>query len=204
MTKWMQCKGCFQLVFCYLPKKNRKNWSCFDDRLLWIVAYLVFVSHAINLGSTCKLQKAVLKGVITGCNIRCFCPSCNGSKAVSAYYFEQHAGSTKKHPADYIYLGNGSSLRDVLRASERSPLEALEKTIRSSIGPVVNGATLIAWIATGMFLRHHKLNMYCVDVASTQSNLKIIPPHHIHVRAIPGKQFEQIMCYMPTSSLVPN
>ncbi|CAL5045151.1 unnamed protein product [Urochloa decumbens] len=81
-------------------------------------------------------KKAVLKGVITGCNIRCFCPSCNGFKAVSAYYFEQHAGSTKKHPADYIYLGNGNSLRDVLRASERSPLEALEKTIRSSIGPV--------------------------------------------------------------------
>ncbi|TVT99330.1 hypothetical protein EJB05_55330 [Eragrostis curvula] len=59
------------------------------------------------------------------------------SKAVSAYYFEQHAGSTKKHPADYIYLGNGNSLRDVLRASERSPLEALEKTIRSSVDPVV-------------------------------------------------------------------
>ncbi|KAL5651308.1 hypothetical protein ACJX0J_036766, partial [Zea mays] len=81
--------------------------------------------------------KAVLKGVITGCNIRCFCLSCNGSKAVSSYYFEQHAGSTKKHPADYIYLGNGNSLRDVLRASDRSPLEALEKTIRSSIDPVV-------------------------------------------------------------------
>lgn len=56
---------------------------------------------------------------------------------VSAYYFEQHAGSTKKHPADYIYLGNGNSLRDVLRASDRSPLEALEKTIRSSIDPVI-------------------------------------------------------------------
>ncbi|RCV19757.1 hypothetical protein SETIT_4G001200v2 [Setaria italica] len=87
-------------------------------------------------------KKAVLKGVITGCNIRCFCPSCNGSKAVSAYYFEQHAGSTKKHPADYIYLGNGNSLRDVLRASERSPLEALEKTIRSSIGPVAKGSRI--------------------------------------------------------------
>nr|CAB3469149.1 unnamed protein product [Digitaria exilis] len=81
-------------------------------------------------------KKDVLKGVITGCNILCFCPSCNGSKVVSAYHFEQHAGSTKKHPADFIYLGNGNSLRDVLRASERSPLEALEKTIRSSIDPV--------------------------------------------------------------------
>lgn len=82
-------------------------------------------------------KKPVLKGVVTGCSIRCFCPSCNGSKAVSAYYFEQHARSTKKHPADYIYLGNGNSLRDVLRACERSPLEALEKTIRSSVDPVV-------------------------------------------------------------------
>ncbi|XP_062227788.1 uncharacterized protein LOC133926064 [Phragmites australis] len=82
-------------------------------------------------------KRAVLQGVITGCNIRCFCPSCNGSKAVSAYYFEQHAGSNKKHPADHIYLGNGNSLRDVLRASESSPLESLDKTIRSSIDPVV-------------------------------------------------------------------
>ncbi|GJN29972.1 hypothetical protein PR202_gb18243 [Eleusine coracana subsp. coracana] len=59
------------------------------------------------------------------------------SRLFSAYYFEQHAGSTKKHPADYIYLGNGNSLRDVLRACERSPLEALEKTIRSSVDPVI-------------------------------------------------------------------
>ncbi|XP_015694144.1 uncharacterized protein LOC102710214 isoform X2 [Oryza brachyantha] len=72
-------------------------------------------------------KKAVLKGVITGCNIRCFCFSCNGSK--------QHAGSNKKHPADHIYLGNSNSLRDVLRACESSPLESLEKTIRSSIDP---------------------------------------------------------------------
>ena len=157
---------------------------------------------------------------IKGHRLFTFCHSPSFLQAVSAYYFEQHAGSTKKHPADYIYLGNGSSLRDVLRASERSPLEALEKTIRSSIGPVVNGShtnclncngedfmlehfleaqDLYVHLTNllmlqGMFLRHHKLNMYCVDVASTQSNLKIIPPHHIHVRAIPGKQFEQIMC----------
>ena len=43
----------------------------------------------------------------------------------------------KKHPADYIYLGNDNSLRDMLQASDRSPLEAVEKTICSSIDPVV-------------------------------------------------------------------
>ena len=43
----------------------------------------------------------------------------------------------KKHPAGYIYLGNDNSLRDMLQASDRSPLEAVEKTICSSIDPVV-------------------------------------------------------------------
>ena len=58
-------------------------------------------------------------------------------QVVSAYYFEQHTGSTKKHPADYIYLGNDNSLRDMLQASDRSPLEAVEKMICSSIDLVV-------------------------------------------------------------------
>uniref|UniRef100_A0A0D3GBQ7 PHD-type domain-containing protein n=1 Tax=Oryza barthii TaxID=65489 RepID=A0A0D3GBQ7_9ORYZ len=117
-------------------------------------------------------KKAVLKGVITGCNIRCFCLSCNGSKDVCSYFFEQHAGSNKKHPADHIYLGNGNSLRDVLRACESSPLESLEKTIRSSIDP-------IAKRSYNIFL-HHKLKSleaFCVNVALSQNNIKIPLPH---------------------------
>lgn len=81
-------------------------------------------------------KKSVLNGVITGGNIRCFCSKCRGSKAVSPYHFELHAGSNKKHPSDYIYLANGNSLRDVMRASASSPLESLDKTIRSSIDPM--------------------------------------------------------------------
>ena len=123
----------------------------------------------------CKLQRTVLKGEITGCNIRCFCVKCDGSKvstpslqkekyrlvltpisvsrciaqtvhlmlfsfwmlqAISTYIFEQHAGSSAKHPTDYIYLANGNSLRDVIHAAVRSPLESLDKTIRSSIDPM--------------------------------------------------------------------
>uniref|UniRef100_A0A0E0HJH4 PHD-type domain-containing protein n=1 Tax=Oryza nivara TaxID=4536 RepID=A0A0E0HJH4_ORYNI len=117
-------------------------------------------------------KKAVLKGVIAGCNIRCFCLSCNGSKDVCSYFFEQHAGSNKKHPADHIYLGNGNSLRDVLRACESSPLESLEKTIRSSIDP-------IAKRSYNIFL-HHKLKSleaFCVNVALSQNNIKIPLPH---------------------------
>jgi hypothetical protein len=57
-------------------------------------------------------------------------------QAISTYLFEQHAGSSKKHPADHIYLANGNSLRDVIRASGSSPLESLYKTIQSSIDPM--------------------------------------------------------------------
>ena len=46
-------------------------------------------------------------------------------QVVSAYYFEQHTGSNKKHPVDYIYLGNDNSLCDMLQAYDRSPLEAV-------------------------------------------------------------------------------
>ncbi|XBI33788.1 hypothetical protein VPH35_119702 [Triticum aestivum] len=82
-------------------------------------------------------KKPVLKGVIAGCNICCFCVKCDGSKAITTYFFELHAGSSKKHPAEYIYLANGNSLRDVLRACESSPLDSLDKTIQSCIDPML-------------------------------------------------------------------
>ncbi|XP_044962071.1 uncharacterized protein LOC123413187 isoform X2 [Hordeum vulgare subsp. vulgare] len=82
-------------------------------------------------------KKPVLKGVIAGCNIRCFCVKCDGSKTITTYFFELHAGSSKKHPAEYIYLANGNRLRDVLRACESSPLDSLDKTIQSCIDPML-------------------------------------------------------------------
>ena len=76
-------------------------------------------------------------------------------QVVSAYYFEQHTWSTKKHPMDYIYFGNDNSLCDMLQASDRSPLEAVEKMICSSIDLVVkrscvnclncNGKNFMLW-----------------------------------------------------------
>lgn len=59
-----------------------------------------------------------------------------GIKVVSAYVFEQHAGSTKKHPADFIYLQNGNSLHDVVKACHGAPLDMLEAAIQGAIGPV--------------------------------------------------------------------
>ncbi|KAK8946057.1 hypothetical protein KSP40_PGU017472 [Platanthera guangdongensis] len=60
--------------------------------------------------------------------------SCIG-KVVSAYQFEIHAGSTKKHPSDFIFLENGKSLRDVLKSCTSAPLDMLEAAIRNAVGP---------------------------------------------------------------------
>lgn len=58
------------------------------------------------------------------------------SQAVSPYNFELHAGSTKKHPSDYIILENGNSMRDVLKACANVSLATLEDAIQNAIGPL--------------------------------------------------------------------
>nr|XP_018676991.1 PREDICTED: uncharacterized protein LOC103973506 isoform X2 [Musa acuminata subsp. malaccensis] len=68
-----------------------------------------------------------LHGVIKGNGILCSCATCDSSI---------HAGSTKKHPADFIYLQNGNSLHDVVKACHGAPLDMLEAAIQGAIGPV--------------------------------------------------------------------
>lgn len=56
-------------------------------------------------------------------------------QVVSPYYFEVHAGSTKKHPSDYIFLENGNNLHDILRACSDATLDMLQSAIQNAIGP---------------------------------------------------------------------
>ncbi|XP_078439998.1 uncharacterized protein LOC144710182 [Wolffia australiana] len=76
-----------------------------------------------------------LRGVIKGGGILCYCASCNGLNTVSAYNFELHAGSKKKHPSDFICLENGNTIHDILRACSSAPLDMLESTIQNAISP---------------------------------------------------------------------
>ncbi|KAK1284017.1 Zinc finger CCCH domain-containing protein 19 [Acorus calamus] len=78
-------------------------------------------------------KKGDLQGIIKDGKILCFCSSCNGSNLVSAFYFEQHAGSNKKHPANYIYLENGKNIHDVLNLCNNAPLDMLEETILAAV-----------------------------------------------------------------------
>ncbi|KAJ6806030.1 uncharacterized protein M6B38_177175 [Iris pallida] len=77
-----------------------------------------------------------LEGVVHGNGILCSCDLCKGSKVVSAYNFQLHAGSTKKHPPDFIYLENGKNLRDILTECRSTSLDMLEAAIHNAIGPL--------------------------------------------------------------------
>ncbi|XP_068640064.1 uncharacterized protein [Aristolochia californica] len=74
-----------------------------------------------------------LPGTIQGCGILCSCSACNGMKVISPYQFEKHAGSLKKRSAEYIYLENGRTIRDILNVCSNAPLDMLEATIQGAI-----------------------------------------------------------------------
>ncbi|XWS71551.1 hypothetical protein CRYUN_Cryun03dG0147300 [Craigia yunnanensis] len=75
-----------------------------------------------------------LRGVIKGSRILCFCPACKGIKAVTLTLYEIHAGSSNKRPAEYIYLENGYTLRDVMNTCKENSLTTLENALRIVIG----------------------------------------------------------------------
>ncbi|KAK9124069.1 hypothetical protein Sjap_013671 [Stephania japonica] len=80
-------------------------------------------------------KSGVLCGTIKDLGILCSCSNCGGEKVITPFQFEKHAGSANKHPAEYIYLDNGNSLRDVLNACKDAPLDSLEAAIERTISP---------------------------------------------------------------------
>ncbi|TVU07494.1 hypothetical protein EJB05_40850 [Eragrostis curvula] len=110
-----------------------------------------------------KGKRAVLRGVIKRVGILCSCSSCKGRKVVSPYYFEVHAGSTKKHPSDYIFLENGNNLHDILRACANATLDMLESAIHKAIGPAPQKRTFKCQTCKRSFstLRRGKFALLC-------------------------------------------
>ncbi|KAL6603385.1 hypothetical protein ACP70R_043746 [Stipagrostis hirtigluma subsp. patula] len=111
-----------------------------------------------------KGKRAVLRGVIKRGGILCSCSLCKGRKVVSPYYFEVHAGSTKKHPSDYIFLDNGNNLHDILRAcANATSKDMLESAILKAVGPAPQKRTFRCQICKSSFstLRSGKFALFC-------------------------------------------
>ncbi|KAI4322336.1 hypothetical protein L6164_022041 [Bauhinia variegata] len=75
-----------------------------------------------------------LHGVIRGSGIVCYCEVCNGVEVVTPTVFELHAGSANKRPPEYIFLENGSTLRDIMNMCLNLPLDTLENAIQNALG----------------------------------------------------------------------
>ncbi|KAL1544099.1 hypothetical protein AAHA92_20995 [Salvia divinorum] len=88
----------------------------------------------VNGSKRRRRPESELLGVIKGIGILCSCDECEGGKVVTPNQFEFHARSGNKRPPEYIYLENGKSLRDVLKACKVNPSDPLESVIKNAIG----------------------------------------------------------------------
>ncbi|WVZ02363.1 hypothetical protein V8G54_023169 [Vigna mungo] len=81
-----------------------------------------------------KAKSIGLLGVISGIGILCYCEVCNKVEVVSPTIFELHAGSSNKRPPEYIFLENGSTLRDIMNIFLNIPLNTLEEVVQKALG----------------------------------------------------------------------
>lgn len=79
------------------------------------------------------LSSTTLSGTIRKGGILCFCDDCKGAQVVKPNQFELHAGSLNKRVADYTYLENGRTLRDVLTSCKSANHDSIAHTILNAI-----------------------------------------------------------------------
>lgn len=61
-------------------------------------------------------------------------------KVINVSAFEKHAGSSNRHPSDFIFIENGKCLRDILKAgwnAGEKKLNVLE-VIKAAIGEIIS------------------------------------------------------------------
>ncbi|KAF8388415.1 hypothetical protein HHK36_027084 [Tetracentron sinense] len=62
-----------------------------------------------------------LRGVIKGSGYLCGCQSCNFSKTLNAFEFENHAGCKTKHPNNHIFFENGKTIYAIVQELKSTP-----------------------------------------------------------------------------------
>jgi hypothetical protein len=78
----------------------------------------------------------------------CGCTTCNFSKVLSAYEFEQHAGAKTRHPNNHIFLENRRAVYNIVQELKTAPRVVLEEVIRNVAGSALNEEGLRAWKAS--------------------------------------------------------
>jgi hypothetical protein len=86
------------------------------------------------------LLQVMLTGIIQGGGVQCDCRDCRGLQVINVSAFEKHAGSSNRHPSDFIFIENGKCLRDILKAgwnAGEKKLNVLE-VIKAAIGEIIS------------------------------------------------------------------
>ncbi|XP_024365326.1 uncharacterized protein [Physcomitrium patens] len=80
----------------------------------------------------------MLTGIIQEGGVLCDCSSCKGVQVVNVSAFEKHAGSSARHPSDFIFLENGKCLKDILEIGWNANKQKMNvmDVLKSAIGEV--------------------------------------------------------------------
>ncbi|XP_068318646.1 uncharacterized protein [Pyrus communis] len=89
-----------------------------------------------------------LHGIISGGGYLCGCLSCNFTRVLSAYEFEQHAGVKTRHPNNHIYMENGRPVYSIIQELKTAPLSSLDEVIKDIAGSALNEESFRIWKAT--------------------------------------------------------
>ncbi|KAG0595237.1 hypothetical protein M758_UG152100 [Ceratodon purpureus] len=80
----------------------------------------------------------MLTGVIQEGGVCCDCTTCKGVQVVNVSAFEKHAGSSARHPSDFIFLENGKCIKDILEIGWNANKEKknVMDVLKAAIGEV--------------------------------------------------------------------
>ncbi|KAJ7980898.1 putative DNA-binding protein [Quillaja saponaria] len=92
-----------------------------------------------------SLAREELRGIIKGSGYLCGCQSCNYTKVLNAYEFEQHAGCKTKHPNNHIYFENGKTIYQIVQELRSTPESLLFDTIQTVFGAPINQKSFRIW-----------------------------------------------------------
>ncbi|CAN8316854.1 unnamed protein product [Cochlearia groenlandica] len=99
-----------------------------------------------------------LQGIIHSGGYLCGCATCNFSRVLNAYEFEQHAGAKTRHPNNHIFLENGRSVYSVVQELKlkTSSHDLLEEVLRNVAGSALSEDGLQAWKGDGQVSRFYR------------------------------------------------
>ncbi|XP_010528338.1 PREDICTED: uncharacterized protein LOC104805464 [Tarenaya hassleriana] len=168
IPKHLSSTGITKITFKLSKPKETKNpaWDCVSLR----GASSMGVKTAKKIGSgnfPSNVKKLLSTGILEGARVKyistppvrelqgiihsggylCGCTTCNFSKVLSAYEFEQHAGAKTRHPNNHIFLENGRPIFNIIQELKTAPLDVLYELIRNMCGSALNEEGFQTWKA---------------------------------------------------------